>query len=412
MTKRSTLFFPWVIISVFFVTAPLFAQVSLDNPGLPKRTGFKIGDRILLHGAMKAQEELETNIFLTKSKEKFDAITLLNPSVGIEIPIERNKLSFDYDAGIYLYGRHTDQNHIDHRARGLAEINLTDYKVTIKDVFRNYTDRAADENSVRVARKINVGRAGVAAEFGKLGFDAGYTNIWEAYGSRDDRIYQQVTYKDRDRMTNVFDGALAYRILPKTQILLQSNLGFVHYYNSSIPPDSWFLEALGGLRGRLTNKVIVNGNLGLRYQSYDKSGVYHDKYFFGPVARGGLDFAATKDDLINFSYEMTVFESLYANMNYYDSNLMSLRWTHKFNDKMSLGTYGSYQLSLYPSSTTEGDETGKRYDNVFVAGLKYRYDIRKWLSTEMGYEYARKISKFSTFDYVDNRIFINGTAGF
>ncbi len=387
------------------------ALAQLENKDLPNRGGIKLGD-IILHGAFKTSEELETNIFLAEHGEKFDAITVLNPSAGVEIPFRDNKLSIDYDAGIFLYGTYHTENHIDHRARALAEVNFTDYKIKVNDIYRDFTDRAIDENSRRIERKINNLRAGLSAQFDQLGFDVGYTNFIEVYGQKDDIIFQSITYEDRDRMSHVVDGTVSYRVFPKTSLFMEGDLGLVHYYNSSLPPDSYFIETVVGIKGRPTNKILANIKGGFRYQHYDKSDVISDKPFMGPVISGGLEFLATKDDTLNLGLERRIFESTYQNINYYNINLASLKYTHKFNKKISVSPFGYYQLNLYPTATVESGVTDKRYDNIFGGGCTLRYDIRKWASAEAKYEYTQRDSRFSIYDYIDNRIIFSGTVGF
>ena len=204
-----------IVVTVLFLMG--YCNISfaeLESEDLPNRTGFKLG-RALLHAAFNTQEELETNIFLAP-KGRFDSITLLNPSVGIEVPFRKNRISVDYDAGMFLYGRFKTENHLDQRIRGLAELNFTDYKLSLKDVYRDFTDRAADENSRRIQRKINTLRGGVKAEFGRLAFDLGYTNLIEAYGQKDDTVYNSITYGDRDRMSHILDLTGSYRFMAKT----------------------------------------------------------------------------------------------------------------------------------------------------------------------------------------------------
>ncbi|MFH0764614.1 MAG: outer membrane beta-barrel protein, partial [Candidatus Omnitrophota bacterium] len=385
-----------------------FAQ--FDNPDLPDREGVKIGD-VIVHGAFKTTEELETNIYLANTKEKFDAITILNPSAGIEIPLQQNRISIDYDAAVFLYGTYQTENHVDQRARALAEINLTDYKIKVEDVLRDYTDRAADENSRRVARFNNKLRAGVSTQLNRLGFDVGYTNIIDAYGSKDDLIYQSIAYGDRDRVYNIVDMSVSYRFWPKTFLFLETDLGFIHYYNSSIPPDSWYIEPTVGIKGRPTNKILADAKAGFRYQGYDKSEIYNDKDFVGFVAEGGLDYFLTKDDTLNFGVKRGIYESLYQNMNYYIANILSLEVTHKFTKKFSCRAFGSYQFNSYPGQTVESGLYAKRYDNFYIGGASVRYDVRKWLSLEGKYEYEQRSSRFYTYDYVDNRIFFSGTGG-
>ena len=398
------------LTAISYLCGVVYAE--LDNPDLPNREGIKINNNIKVHGAFKASEELETNIYLSNDKEKFDAITVLVPSAGIEIPMRDNKISADYEAKINIYGKYHTENHIDQRARVLAEMNLTDYKITVNEVLKSYTDRASDENSRRIERLNNNMRVGVEAQFNKLGFDVGYTNMVDAYGSKDDLIYQSITYGDRDRIYNIVDGSISYRFLPKTTMFFESDFGFINYYNSSVPPDSWYIQTFVGLKGRPTNKILANIKGGFKYQNYSSSKIYNDKPFAGFVASGGFDYSITNDDTVGFGIEKNTYESIYQNMNYYDACIVNIDYKHRFNKKLLFKTFGSYQVNLYPGQTVEGGLYDKRYDNFYTGGLSLRYDIQKWASLEFKYEYAQKTSRFNVYDYVDNRIVFSGTGGF
>jgi hypothetical protein len=127
---------------------------------------------------------------------------------------------------------------------------------------------------------------------------------------------------------------------------------------------------------------------------------------------GGFDYLVTKKDTVNVSLERGVYESLYSNMNYLEANIVAMKYTHKFNNKMLVRAYGSYQLNLYPTATNESGVTDKRYDNIYNFGCLGRYDIRRWLSAELRYDYTQKSSRFAIYNYADHRISLSGTAGF
>ncbi|GAG52787.1 unnamed protein product, partial [marine sediment metagenome] len=210
---------------------------------------------------------------------------------------------------------------------------------------------------------------------------------------------------------NIIDAEIGYRILPKTTLLFEGYLGFLDY-DSPLSSDSYYIETLLGLRGDLTSKLTVNLSGGLRHQDYESSDLTGSDDFTSFVARGGVDYYITDDDILNLSLERSIYESTYANMNYYNVNLISARYTHMFNNKISAGLFGSYQLNLYPGKSTEDGKTAKRYDHIFGTGCMVRYDIRKWISVELKYECLQRESRFSTFDYIDNLITIRGTVGF
>ena len=110
--------------------------------------------------------------------------------------------------------------------------------------------------------------------------------------------------------------------------------------------------------------------------------------------------------------ERTVNDSTYSDVTYYTTDFVNLGYTHVFTDKISSRIYGSYQRNMYPTETTEGTKTAKRVDNACGAGISLHYDIRRWLSAEIGYEFKEAVGNFQTFSYNDNIATVKVTAGF
>ena len=406
---------PFIVLIWFVMAASCGVSwaAGLDNMDLPNRQGFKIGvGKVRLHGAFKAAEQFETNIFQADSGAKFDAISVINPSVGIEIPFYDHMLSADYDAAMFMYGKYKNENHLDQRIRGLLELNFTDYKPQVKDTYRDFTDRAADENSRRIQRKINDFTTDVGAQFGKLGFKAGYNNVLEIYGSPDDLVYRNITYRQHDSMTNMVFGNVSYLFWPKTALFFESDLGFVDFYNSRAVPGSYFIDAVVGIKGKPSNKITADFKAGFRLQDYNSSNVMSDKGYIGPVAKGGFEFAINNKSVVTFMLERSIIASTYDNESYYTLNLVGLKYLYRLNKKISFSSQGSYVLDLYPTATTEGGVNARRYDNIYDFGVTARYDVRKWASVELNYDYTQRKSIFSTFDFIDNRVTVSGTVGF
>lgn len=412
ITHKFALIILAVLSCVILYSKNSYAQ--LTNNDLPNREGIKFGlGNAVVHAAYTQQEQYDSNIFLTPSDRRIDVITLLNPSAGIEIPMGDNLFSADYAAGINFFGHYTKQDHIDHKVRGLAEINLTDYKITVKDTFDHFTDRSGTENTARIKQQTNSFKAGISAEFELLGFDIGYRNEIQDYLSTE-VFYGPLNYEDKSTMTHIIVIEGSYRFMPKTLFLVETDLGFVDYYNSSLSPDSYFIETVLGIKGEWFKKINVNFKAGLRYQSYEKSDsiIVGNKDYIGPVLRGGFDYSITEYDKLEVRLERAIYESTYNNMNYYDVNYIGCDYVHEFSDKLSVTAGLSYQLNLYPGESTENGVTAKRYDNLFDISLGGRYEIRKWLALEAKYEYRQRISRFSNLNYYDNLITIRGTVGF
>jgi hypothetical protein len=396
-------------MSAFLVCNPAYAQ--LTNPDLPDREGVKILNNSRFHGAFKTTENIETNIFYANTDRKIDSITVLTPSAGIDIPIHNGNISADYQAEIFEYGVWHVENHTDQRLRGLAEMEFGEFKVTLNDIMRIFTLRALNEVSARVRQQTNDARVGVARTFNRLMIDAGYQNKLETYQS-DDPTIGNVTYRDRERDVHIVDTTVSYRFWPKTSALLENDFGYIHYYNSSQVPDSFYDEVLVGFKGEWFSKANVNYRAGLKWQNYDSSDVINDKGYVGAVMRGGFDYSPTDRDTLVFEFDRELYESTYANMNYYVANLFGFNWQHNFTPKVYSNFSASYQLHQYPSESTDNNETRKRQDNYFQFGAGLKYDVRKWMSLEVKYSYVNRASNFDIYDYVDNVVSFSGTIGF
>ena len=224
--------------------------------------------------------------------------------------------------------------------------------------FKIFTDRALNENSLRLQQKINDARIGVAGAFNRLNVDAGYTNRLETYDSTDPFL-GVLTYEDKDRDSNIIDTTVSYRFWPKTYALMENDLGFIHYYNTSQVPGSYYDEVLFGFKGEWFARANINFRAGFKYQEYESSSIISDKAYIGPVMRGGFDYAPTPNDALAFELDREIYESTYSTMNYYTAILVGFAWQHNFTKKLYSNISASYQLHLYPSETTENGETAK-----------------------------------------------------
>ena len=402
----------YIVCLTLIISESPFSYAQLINKDLPDRGGFKLieDSSIMLHGAVKGEMIFDDNIYLAPNDKKSDWIRVIAPSVGIEIPIKDSVLSADYEMKHYNHNSYSGENHTDHRVRVLGEINLTDYVISIKDTYRRFTDRAANEDSDRIKQQDNIARVGISSERNKLGFDVGYTNKIKDYIT-DQTIFGGLKYDDKDYVEHMIDFQLIYRILPKTSIIAEADIGTIRY-NSDLVPNSDYLETLLGVKGELTNKVTGNIKGGYRWQNYKSSDFVVRKNFDNFVARGGIEFRMTDRDLLNLSIERANYESTYRDMNYYESNYARLGYTHRFGNKVSLNSYGFYQYNRYPEKTTEDGVNARRHDKLFGGGAGLRYDIQKWCSLEAKYDYRERDSKFSKYDYKNNMVTFTATIGF
>jgi hypothetical protein len=385
----------------------LYAEIISEQ--LPKREGMKVGN-VIFHSALKTEVQFDTNIYLSDNNEKDDIITIINPSFGFKIPLRGNSLSLEYDAAINEFGRFTENNHVDHRLQADAEINLTDYKISITDLYNRLTDRAGTEDINRTKRQLNTFKTAVSTERDQLRFTLSYSNLLEQFLTTD-IFYGAWTYKEKSNMTHVIDLEGSYRLMPKTSLVWENALGFLDYYKSDLFPNSYYIESLVGIKGEWYNKITTDVRAGARFQEYDSSTSANDENYCNLEAKGTLDYALTADDTLNLRVTKTIYPSTYQDMNYYTVNMLGLNYSHKFY-KILASLFGSAQYNTYPKDSTEGGITDKRRDWLYSGGCSCKYDVRKWLSLEAKYEYAKRDSYFSNLDYSEHLSTLTATIGF
>lgn len=388
---------------------PLAPPTELTNPDLPKRTGMKLGD-ITLHSALSYGIAFDPNIYLASQDETYDMVNTITTSVGLDIPIQKHKLMVDYEAIENYYTRFSVNDHMDQRVRGLIVLNLTDYRITINDTYRNYTTLPGSLNTSRIKTDTNDVRAGITREGDRFAFNAGYTNSVLHFYSND-HIFGPVTYRDLNYVSHISDISIGYRFLPKTSLILENDYGIADHKSSTVP-DYYFEQLLIGLKGDLHKNLTTNFQAGYRYQFYKDSPIMFDETVKTFVCRGGLKYSVTPENVFDLNLERTIDNSTYKDMTYYTANFVGLSFTHAFTPKISGTVYGTYQRNDYPTEATEGIKTATRHDNAYSGGLSLRYDIQKWLSTEFGYEFKKARTNFRTFDYEDNIATLKVTVGF
>jgi hypothetical protein len=378
---------------------------------LPERHGIKVG-AATVHSALKVTNVYDTNIYLEREGEKADVTQVITPSIGVILPVQDNVFRLQYDATFNYFDKYSVNDHIDHRVGSSAEINWTDYKLTFVDVYRHFRDRTGTEDVNRTKRQTNGFGMGIQTkEANRLFFAFNYSNFLQNYLSTD-LILPTLTYKDKSYIEHTFGLDVNYRLYSKTYLLWENNYGFIHYTKSDLPPDSYYVESLLGVKGELTSKISANAKFGFKLQNYESSPVISSKDYANFVARGGLDYFAGNKDTWSLILERGTYESTYSIINYYELNSVGLNYAHKFNRKITGNLFASAQSNLYPEKTTEDGLTAKRKDYIYYGGASLVYSIKEWLAVEAKYQFERRDSKFAVFEYTDNLVSFTGTIGF
>lgn len=395
-----------VICSIAAIVCVLFrSDVSFAITG----EGIKLWDVVTLRPTFRSAEQFDSNVFLDHRNAKHDWISTVDAGTDVEMKLGDVLLNGSYLFNMNLFAEHENQNNYNHTVIGNIDWELTNYGIIVKDIYKHFSDRAGTENTSRISRQNNILSADfVANKFEKLAFDVGYDFVVEDYLSNEIEAAGTDYSEAEDRFEHTLRGEVSYKFLPKTSVLAEADFGLIDYFNS-FHSDSYFIQPLLGLRGELLHDLTTEIKGGVRYQDYDRS---TDRDFISGVVKGTLTKNFGEKDTLMFNVERVALPSTYRQLNYYTRNYAAFGYLHQFNDKWAANLSAAYQFSSYPKKTTEGGITAKRYDNLYLGSGSVTYNIQKWLSAELKYQYMQKDSRFENFNYIDNVISIGGLVKF
>jgi len=389
MKKRT-----FIILGVFLVATFLFLA-EMDVWAKEIRLG-----PVRVKPSIRIEEKYEDNIFLEATNKDSDFITTVTPGISLDLPFGDYRASLAYVLNAVKFAEHPRQDSYNHGVIAFLGLNFTKFKFTAENNFQDTKEIADTELSRRIHRSRNDVRANAGTDLPRINLDLGFRNIFDDY--------KETAWQHEDKYENIFLLKGSYRMLPKTSLFLEYNLGGVRYYTSH-NPNADYHQGFIGIEGKLTARSISVVKVGYQARDYKRSGVAD---FYGLVTTVSIAEKFTARDIAKLAFLRSAVESTYSVNNYYVANRFITEYSHNFTDRFSGSLSGAYQLNKYPKETTEGSETKRRKDNLWSAGILLNYKFRKWVSLELGYRYDGRESNFGVFDFGDNISTLNITVEF
>jgi hypothetical protein len=343
--------------------------------------------------------EYDDNILLTKTDKIDDIIFHIIPGITLELPSRKYAIRLGYQADVLRYADNTDLDTVHHQALADARVNfnfglglrLTD-RFLITDDFAGFPVPELTERVERWENTLDVGADYTVRE--RYTFDINYR--WFMVDYKDDPDFDQF-----DRDDHTIAGTFFYRVLPKTSVLGEVNYNIVRYDEPAVAADrdsnAW--RFLVGVKGDLTAKTSVLLRIGWEWRDYDNR-----QDWDGLVAEGSIIWKYREPSQVRIFGGRANVESLFEGTNYYVSSFGGVEVSHFLSDRVILRVRGLGGVNQYPEDPTLGVGSADRTDHFIEAGASVKYQMRRWLAFELGYNFLWLNSNFDEFDYTDNRV--------
>ena len=375
----------------------LLALIGLAGPAGAQ--GIQLGPFRLVP-SLGLSLEYDDNILLTPEDEIDDFIWHITPGITIELPSRRYAIRLGYQADVLRYMDNTDLDTVHHLALADARVDftfglglrLTD-RFLITDDFAGFPVPELTERVDRYENTLDAGGEYTLRE--RFGFDANFR--WFMVDYQDDPEFDQF---DRDDYT--ITGTVFYRVFPKTSVLGELDYVMVRYDIPAVAldrdSDAWRFKV--GVKGDLTAKTTALIKVGWEWRDYDNPG---REDWDGLIAEGNIVWKYREPSEVRLFGGRANVESLDEGENYYISNYAGIEVRHFLSERLLLRVRGLGGVNDYPADETAAN-LAERSDTFFEVGASLRYQMRRWLAFELGYDFLYRDSNFDINDYQANRV--------
>ncbi len=378
-------------------------RIQRNLPPLKPEQEIKYGI-LKLHPAFKTEVEYDDNIKLKPNDKTEDVIFTQTPALGIETKLGDHRLELGYGMEINSFAKNQEENSINHMANALVELNFNDFQLTAQDLFEKTTSRKFSEVSQRDRLLLNT--VEVMGRYDRP--------MWALEtGWRHNTLRHLINSLDTNDLGEDVIAVLGgYKILPKTLLLVENDIGMIRYRRGG-KPDQNYWQIFGGIRGEVTEKFTATAKLGFQRRRVDEiSGQGTSSNFYGIVSN--VDFLYRLNDFqsLRFTYLRTVKPSTFTNNQWLRQDRIFLSYNHRFLRKWVLTPEVGWQLNAYRDQATVAGITKMRSDKFWEAAIELRYEIQEWLSTGLAYRFRSRNSNMDPLDFNNNRVSLDVTLAY
>jgi hypothetical protein len=339
----------------------------------------------------------DDNLFYSSSNEKSSYLYVLSPGLRFDARDASKVFSVAYQGQYGVYTSSRNDDYWDHNFLASFDSIMApslyghlDYLFMHSHDPRGLTDRPAQETP----DKYEVSRPGVTLAYGAPGakgrIEAYYSYAYRKY------INNRETTAGSDRETPEYGAAFYWRVMPKTNLLVEARRTDQDYILSSSPFDSTETRYYGGVTWAATaatSGTIKVGTFKKKFNSDlpDFSGTsWEGLITWLPRTYSQFDFYTAR-----FPTESTGLGSFIL------SDATGVLWSHNWTSYLTTGVNARYQRDKYQNFT--------RNDDIASLGLRAGYKFRPWLTLGAEYTYMKRNSDIDIYDYTKNLFFITAT---
>lgn len=380
---------------ILLIMSPLSLAELLDGKGIDFAGG-------KLSPELTVKEFHDDNLTNAASNEISSFGTLVQPNLTYELKNNKNRYTLDYLVAAATHYSSKNDDYVDQTVSADYEYTPTSkIKLGIEtEYYRGHDPRGTGgaegtgvvQNSFDRYHHYKIdANASYGAKSSKGQFEIDMGHIAKDY----DNNFSATAVRDREDLYG--SARLYYRVMPKTQMVLEARVAEYHYDQDAAGTaslDSTTSRALVGVKWDTTYKTTGTAQAGYIQKNFDSSGRVDGQDFTWEL---GVEWKPKSYSTFNLDTSRDLTESSGAG-DFTSTDSITLSWNHEWSKKVSTKLNFSYSEDSFDQDTTG------RSDNKLGFGASVDYEMRRWLSFGAGYTYDERDSTINTFDYDRNQV--------
>lgn len=363
--------------------------------------GVRLGG-FMLYPELGLQESYNSNVYATRTNEKSDFITSIEPALDLRSNWNNHALNLHADARAVRYADYNSENFTDYTlsADGRVDV-LRDFRLFAGAGYQlRHEPRSSPDNqggTEPTEYSVTGANLGVEKEFNRLSFRLDgkaeqyeYDNVRNAAGTVLDQ-----SGRDRDQYEMSLKSG--YEIAPLRRVYLLTSYNTREYdkLTGGFNRDSdGYLVAVGA-EYDLTGLIFLDAYAGYRRQDYDDVRLGEISGWASGVK---VTWNVTRLTTITGTLDRDIEETTQARSPGYFQTKAELRADHELLRNLILTASLGYQNDDFQGIS--------RTDDYYLAGLGAKYLINRNFSLSGGYGYRTRESSVANSDFDENVVML------
>lgn len=347
-----------------------------------------------IHPTLRTRMDYDDNILRQSEPEdpRDDVIWSIMPGAIMNLPVGPHAFSMGYEADIEVFTKNSRQNDQNQNFFALADLHFPSFYVNVLEKFKETSSRAGTTFEDRIPRYDQSINPKIGYKWKRATFEAGFHHFV--------RDYRRQVNDPFDFQSTEWTGVIYYDLFARLKALMEYQYGQLDY-DDDYTRGANIHQTRVGLQGEIIPNMTVKVRTGAQFRDY----TYKPENDFNSwVTDFQIEYQIRDNLKFSAGFSRDAVEATFDAVNFYRAHTGTLGVEYEVLPSWVLFTDFLYGRHDYAEVVTVDNRTGHRRDHKAVVKTGVRYELRQWWQFELAYNFIRRNSNFSSYDFTENLV--------